>query len=193
MVNLTAVDIEEYNKKSQIENELIYSIVRQIAFVPVKYIEGGIYDRLMENFTHNSKMELDPDGEYDWINIPLPNKLLIFLALPGEEPKYVRLNQNERWAKPKYGYTNIKLINLYYYRSAINKNIQGVTFGDLNNIIKPIKILEHKWEQMSVYSDNQWKCKKCGMVGYSNPKDPSILLPSEYITCDEKIIRNIIL
>lgn len=191
----------------QVGNDLIYTMVKCPSWYPINYTEGGIYDRCFENIKSNvGKTDCHDNDKYDWIQIPTTRSIhTIFLAKPGKEVKKV-----EYEAKTKYGtvtkwyWTNIIKMNLFLYKSMAQKPMQGFTFGDRKNLLKPLKILDHKWirknagewEDLEVSSRTngiKWFCKNCGMTARSQINNPAALFPEKLLTCDEYSIADIIL
>lgn len=94
---------------------------------------------------------------------------------------------------------NIVKIKRYIYRSAVYPEIIAYTFGDCygNKMLKPFKILDHEWERYFggkySYDKASWKCKKCFMTGTSLIFDKKSILPTDLLSCDEVMIKDLIL
>jgi len=174
--------------------DLIYAIIKQPIWVPVPHISGGIYDRCMNNFkSHRQDPILTGNEEYQWARIPASAYIRnVVLARPG---KTVRLKTTQETDKQtiihNFRWTNVVIINLLLYRSITHKNIQGFTFGDRTNILKPLKMLDHQWTK-EIWGSNVWKCDVCGIKGTSHHSNESAIIPDKFLTCDEAIIEGII-
>lgn len=197
----------------QINNEcLILTLMQCPTWYPVNYVEGGIYDRCLQNLKNHAKdTDLTDNDIYEWYNIPELNykRKAIFLQRPGKTPKRKKklyINKHGR-IKESYIWTNIVKLNMYFYRSGSDQQVIAYTFGDKfgDRIIKPLKIIKHKWSTKcnlewvaKMATDDpsmpvDWKCEICGLRGSSTAASWQAIEPDEPLTCDEMMIKDIIL
>jgi hypothetical protein len=206
-------DLEIINTPiDQINNkDLILTLMQCPTWYPVNYIEGGIYDRCFQNMKDHAKdTELTDNHIYEWYHIPEPKKSrTVFLQRPGKIPgrkKKFYVNKHGR-IKESFIWTNIVKLNMYFYRSGSDQQIIAYTFGDKfgDRIIKPLKIIKHNWTTKSdlkwvatIVNDDPgypiiWKCETCGLKGSSAAGSLQAIEPVEPLTCDEAMIKDIIL
>ena len=194
----------------KIKGDLIYTlhIIRNKTYI-VKYEKDGLYDAILNNFKeHSSELELFENEKYDWnalLKSEIKDENTIYLCRPDKKPLRKRFEFN----KPKsdifkHGYKLVNVVKLrrFVYRSSYYPEIIGYTYGEITGkrIINPIKILEHDWERCSFgkykYYDSNilgWTCKKCSMKGYSYSSEKKAIYPNDLLTCDEVMIKDILL
>jgi hypothetical protein len=183
----------------QTHPDLIFAIIKNPVWTPIPYVVDGIYDRCVANFQEHKKDEVLIDNDkYDWVRIPAASYIrTIYIAKPGKivEQKYKYYRRSKTDVKCSLVWTNVVRMDLFFYRSMTYKNIQGFTFGDRHNILKPLKILDHHWartETAAAWDCNTWTCAVCGLAGKSHDSNMSALIPEELLTCDEKLVENIL-
>lgn len=195
----------------QIEDhdDLIYTIVMCPTYEPIKYKPGGAYDRVLKNMQAHSDDELLEDNDkYQWVRVPSPSNLhSVCLVRPDKVPQRRRKEYIADGKQKEWNYwTNVVRLDLFFYYSAAYENIQAFTFGDRQRIIKPLKILKHQWEikhpkynafghrSISLFGhQTEWTCKKCGLSAASRIGNAKAIFPSRMLTCDEAMVRDIIL
>lgn len=194
----------------QINNQdLIGTIMELPSWYPIKYLEGGIYDRVLNNYKVNAKnINLPDQDEYDWFRIPNPKRgnKTICLQRPNKQVSRKRkiwLDQRGN-LQERFIWTNIVQLTCYFYRSSIDNKIIAYTFGDKkgNRIIHPFKILKHSWREENKYllpnrkylcgENLVWICTECGLRGNSRGESPNSIMPIDPLTCDEMMIKDII-
>jgi len=192
----------------QVNTELVYGMIQCPKWYPINYTVGGFYDRCLENFRKHAREEtLTDNDKYDWVRIPTTSNIhTIWLAKPGKEVK-----KKPKMVQGRYGFiekelwTNVVRMDLFLYRSMAEPGVQGFTFGDRQHILKPLKILHHKWIRRTTEAWNDfhafqktgsevgWICDKCGLTGHSHMSNKAALIPDRLLTCDEVCVADIIL
>jgi hypothetical protein len=186
-------DIPEETQKG---SDLIYDLVQVPEWQPIPYITGGLYDRCISNFLENGNKPALPDDDenYEWYKIPHPSNIVsIRLQKPGK--KVEETYEYNSYGKEYRKITGVVRLDIYLYASATHEFLQAFSFGDRNNIIKPFKILNHKWGIINkINKYNYWKCEECGLEGKSKISEfkPPII-PNQMLTCEEIKIKDILL
>jgi hypothetical protein len=211
-------NVEDYEilKIDQFKNDIIYTLSKaKPDSTIVEYVENGLYDRILENFKEHIKdLELPDNEKYEWNQlVPAESRRFnstVNLCRPGKEAKrkkYIYKASpvfSDSYYPEKGDVVGYKLINVvkirkYIYRSATYPEILAYTFGDSkgNMMIKPFKIMEHDWQRIvkciKNYSEYLWICKKCSIQGSSHNSAKRAIVPTDLLTCDEVVIRDIIL
>ena len=176
----------------QINNDLVFSLVQCPDFFPVKYQEGGLYDRCLFNFReHRKDLELIDNDIYQWVRLPITNQKYVFLVKPGKEVMEKTWYEDPHLgARYRTRLINIVRLHLLYYKSAVDDNIQAFSFGDSKHMIKPLKVLKHKWKRESF---GKFRCKHCDIRGIRIFGTNDLISPIELLTCEENTIKDIIL
>ena len=187
-------------------DDLIYQIVKCPNWTPIAS-SSGIYERVLENFkTHKSDENLIDHEEYQWVRVPSSSNIYsVFLVRPGKIPERASSNKMIGGRREYVSYwTNVVRLDLFFYYSATHENVQAFTFGDRQRIIKPLKILNHKWELPPsginewngavpmITGQTHWKCSKCGMTATSKLNNGKAILPDQMLTCDEAVVQDIL-
>lgn len=178
--------------KQNATDDLIYDLSRIPNWLTVPYIKDGLYDRLQHNFKQYKNEDLLIDQEeYQWFRRPATIQTNFHIT------SRVRLLKST--APPNFLYKHNKdyseTVDLVIYDSAVNAFISAVTWTTTTNIIKPMKILKHAWEheEKGIY-----KCETCGMMGQgkfftsNHMRVKSAICPNQLLTCEEKIVQDIV-
>ena len=90
------------------------------------------------------------------------------------------------------------IIKPVLYKSAINKNLHGITYGiyyyGREYIIYPFKIVEHNWDLKAAGAGcGIYQCKNCKSTG-KKAYGPNNIISAEnpFLTCQEITIKSII-
>jgi len=180
-------------------DDIIYDLSKMPNWIAIPYVKGGLYDRIQENISKHSDTPLLVDqDEYQWFRRPsmsmgyLPNLTsLVKLLKPGATLASVILSDDK--------YKFILSIHLAYYDSAVNISTHAVTWVTPTSVLKPLKILKHRWEKIKWHSDvSRYKCTNCGMLGSgkfftsNSMRVKSAICPDRLLTCNQEIIREVI-
>jgi len=175
---------------SQDNPDLIYNLSNMPSWLYVEYISGGLYDRVIANDEeYKNEPVLFEQDEFQWVRQTLSSSNINIVT---------KVNLLKKESYNDKGYFTVKDDSLFYlelifWKSSVYKNIQAVSWHNSNLIIKPIKILKHEWEAVVAGSaKSSYKCKVCDMVGYKVTNTRSAILPEKLLTCDQKIIENIL-
>ena len=182
---------------NQFNMELIYTLFHAPAWDPVPYEPDGLYDRCLRNIRENKTIEsLSSHDEYQWVRIASGQMQHVLLAKPNkvvERKEYI----NKRGRLSPYC-TNVIKLEVFFYKSATIKGSFAITYGDKDNVIKPLKILSHNWQSKTNWQDimsirsNDLVCSICKLEGQSLVESPFAILPVDMLTCDEVMIKDII-
>ncbi len=180
----------------QLNEELVYGLIQCPKWYPINYVEGGFFDRCLKNFKEHAKeSNLTDNDYYDWVRIPTPSNIhTIWLARPGKtvERKLKTIYTQDGYPKRLETWVNVVRLDLFFYKSMAQPGVQGFTFGDRTHVLKPLKVLNHKWTKPGDWHDT-WKCSKCGLTGRSHEKAEAALIPDKLLTCDEVCVADILL
>jgi hypothetical protein len=187
-------------KTGEKTGDLIYDLSLVPNWMYCPYEPGGLYDQVINNVKENQDIPLLLEqDEYDWFRQPIH-------SFNYEISTYVNLIKSSDYN----GYSSYNIpkealltLQLAYYKSAAH-NIFATTWVSNSFSIKPFKILNHEWgdgKGIKNYTRDYLKsyaCKKCGVNGFeaqymsNNKKVSSAILPVEFLTCEQRIIQDII-
>jgi hypothetical protein len=162
-------------------DDIIYDLSKVPNWITIPYIKNGLYDRLQENFRQykNEPLLIDQD-EYQWFRRPNVHGINYHIT------SMVRL------LKPN-AYT--ETAELVIYDSAVDVFISAATWIANNKTVKPMKILKHVWNKVG---PGTFKCETCGTLGRGKFYTPnhmrvkSAICPDQLLTCEEKIVQDIV-
>lgn len=199
----------------------LYS-VKQLPYNLVPYRTEGLYDKIAKSMKeHRNELEMPDQDRYDWFQINFSWKLAFQVCLmkPGFDRVSIKVFSKD--GETFYKHVNYVKLNMKWYYSTKEK-CNAVTFADSTNIIKPMKILAHDWEDYgnvdmpegyeylmnvkpiyhSRYDSPERNkiCKKCGLLGSSyygrdmagNPSLKYVIMPEKLLTCTEYTIDDIL-
>jgi hypothetical protein len=192
----TSIDIPNpiEDKLNEKDYNLIWTLNSvKISWSVIPYVSDGIYDKVLNNIKENKNTKLG-----DWYRVNhFKSDKVVLLQKPGKrvyttcKPVInIKLNNSDI----VNSYHGVVKLSLYFYLNATDKNLQGFTFGDSNNVIKPFLVFDHKW-RMKEFDKNYkiYVCEDCEMIGRHKYKnDENIIIPEEFYTCEEYKVKNIL-
>ena len=216
-------ELSDYEYIPETFNENIGDLIHKLAslpnWMPLKYATNGIYDAVLENFIASKNEELTENEEYQWVRIQMPSNIhSVRLARPNKKVE-VKTLITESYRTTR-ALTNVVRLDVYFYRSAVYPDVQAFTFGDTKNLIKPIKKLNHAWKKSlydqknkgyialgndysrTIYNDSIRKmggreiiyaCETCKLKGIASSTQEKAIFPEKMMTCDEVMIKDILI
>jgi len=178
--------------------DLVYNLSCVPSWMIVPYVAGGLYDRVQENFSKYKHEELLINQEYHrWFRRPSTQHINFNLNTRVRllKPEAKKAKTYTEIRKPE----NLEMLDMVIYDSASDLSISAITWVTSSNIIKPMKIFGHIWEKVKNNRDaNMFKCSNCGMIGRgkfytaNHMRVKSAICPDKLLTCEEKIIEDIV-
>jgi len=180
-------------------DDLIYDLSNMPDWCKIPYIVGGLYDRIQKNLREHAEQPLlVQQDEYQWFRRPSSNinnniTTCVELLKPGVKAT------DYSYTTPRNELNKLILpVNLVFYDSATDIHIHAATWTSTSFTIKPIKILKHDWHKIMFGDISRYKCTACGLLGSGRffsanfTKVKSAICPDRLLTCEQEIVRDII-
>ena len=198
-------------------DNLINDLTSCLQFTVIPYKDGGIYDRVLSIIKEwKEQEELPENEEYQWVLMPTKAYDQIYLARPNLKQEYKTKSYIDQYGSTRiHSYvSNIVTLRKYFFKS-VTTNTIAITFGDNKKLIKPFKKISHNWKKLrevyisdkpgilgltnrtAPYSKQEYpwlfECRDCKIQGVSKKDEISSgILPETFLTCEEVIVKNIL-
>lgn len=189
---------------NKFEGSVISQLLRCPQHEVIPYVKNGLYDCVAHIFKQTRFDNIDLNNS-NWVRLKDNVLHNVLLAKPTGKPTANFININNMSScgflsvnyKSYFQIDNVARLSLMVYHSK-TYNYQAITFGDSKNILKPLKIIDHDWKRISgCYIHGAvgsiFECSKCGIKGASKAeKGLQIIVPQQFVSCDEYTIMDIL-